>query len=182
MAQSEHDPDNASRLPPQVEQFLGAMEIVARGTAANLQESWRRPVRHNKKIERLALWHTVMLGETCERAIDPEHHSLVVTLSPTQAEPETRYEIQAAARMIPGLVPFSRLDQAKLRADTGKYFDKWGEDMAVREPVLVANWHSWLWSNDPIAPYPDNEHGRASLLAIAASRLADNLHAVLSEI
>jgi hypothetical protein len=161
-------------LPIHVEHQWAALLFAAEGAATTLRESWKRPVRHNKKIERLALWHTVSLEHQCEQAQEPDS-VIRLPLQPNDCGPEARYEIESAVRMIPRVVPYLDLDLHRLRADTGETSEDWGEDMAERNPSLVARWHRWLWANDPHQPYAEGEHGQASVLAVAASRLAANI-------
>lgn len=175
------DKGGESPLPRGVEQFFTSMQTVASGTSLNLQESWQRPVRHNRKLERLALWQAVLLDEACERAVSDIELRPLLTLLPTHASADTRYDIQAATLTIPKLLPFPFIDRDKLRVPTGEYFEAWGEDMAQREPRLVADWHRWLWLGDSGSREPDADHGDASVLALAAKRLADGLRDVLWE-
>jgi hypothetical protein len=170
---------NAPILPQRVDWFLNLMHYQASNAAENLNESWKRPVRPNMRLEHLALSHSVALERYCTRAIeredtDPHSSPPLLPLPEEYGGPETRYAVEAAILMIPRLVPFTHHDLERLRA-----VDTHPETMAEREPELVADWHRWLWSNNPKVPHPADEHGQASLLAIAASRLSDNLQEVL---
>jgi hypothetical protein len=122
-----------------------------------------------------------MLDEVCERAVVHLEPRSLVRLPSAKATPVTRYDIQAAILTIPRLVPFTHFDKDKLQTPTGEYFEEWGEDMAEREPRLVADWHRWLWLGDSQNRSPDADHGNASLLALAAERLADGLQTVLRD-
>jgi hypothetical protein len=166
-------------LPIRVEHFWAQMHFAARGAAFNLYESWERPVRHNKKLERLALWHTVNLELDCESALRFDASPPVLPLKPADGAPEVRYEVEAAIQIVPRLLPFTDFDRPRLRALPDRSFDDWGKAMAEREPDLVASWHRWLWANNPREPYPAGDHGKASELAVAASQLANGVNAIL---
>lgn len=140
----------------------------AYGVAGNLTESWKRRVRHNKALERLALWHTVRLELHCEK-ITAVHSNISKAAVLASGPPYARYEIAAAISMIPALPPFTEFELQRLRVNTGEVFERWGDDMAEREPTLVETWHEWLWQGD------FNDRGQASLLLIAATHLANNI-------
>jgi hypothetical protein len=167
------------RLPIRVEHFWAQMLFAAEGAARNLQESWKRPVRHNKKLERLALWHTVNLELDCENALSLDASPPVLPLSASDGPPEVRYDVDAAIRLVPRLIPFTDFDRARLRALPDRSFDDWGEAMAEREPGLIAGWHRWLWANSPNEPYLAGDYGKASELAVAASQLANGVNVIL---
>lgn len=196
MAQVELGPDDEPRLPPRVAQFLSSMETVASGTVANLRESWRQPDRPSEPIERFALWNTVVLDEVCERALEiGTQQSRSVDDALDSIDPETRYEVYAAIRMVPRIVLPFKLDLDKLKVPSDERVDeralwevdqaaalaatKARADRAIGNSELVAKWHSWLWLGDASDHEPDADRGDASMLAIAASRLADNLQTVL---
>jgi hypothetical protein len=165
-------------LPELVDDAWEKVYFAASGVREGLAEAWKRPVRHNEKIERLALWHTVTLTQLCQDAMTVDG-PIRLPLRIGDCAPKSRYEIEAAIRMVPSLVPFLDDDLRLLRADTGFAFEAWGEDMAKREPNLVREWHGWLWRGDR-AWYQEVEHGDVSVLFIAASRLVENVAAVLN--
>lgn len=161
----------APLFKPSVEMFWEESRGYAAGAAWSLQESWKRPVRHNRRLERLALWYTVKLDENCAMAVNPD--ARVFPLTATAFDPEARYEVTAALREIPRLVPFA-LGRDRLRQPIGYQLETWGKEMAVREPSLVDDWREWLWTS-PRAPVDPEDHGDASVLAIACSRFAEVL-------
>jgi hypothetical protein len=171
--------ERGNSLPPPAQQFLARMQMEARGSTSGLAESWKRPVRHNLKLERLALWHAVRLEASCENALDDECGPSVLPLSPSAAAPESRYEVEAAVRMVPQLMPFTHCDLDRLRAPIGVYFEKWGDEMADREPQLVARWHRWLWAESSSELYEPENYADAALLGCAAHRLAEGLETLL---
>lgn len=199
MAQVEHGPDDEPRLYPHYVQFLSTMEAAANGTAAWLQDSWRQPDHSGyRPFERIALRNTVVLDEVCEKALETgTHQSWAVKEAFEEAEPETRYEVHAAMRMIPRLVlPFKR-DLDKLKVPFDKRLSEgalWEVNQAggieatmamARKAMgnrkIVADWHRWLWLGDASDHEPGADHGDASMLAIAASRLCTKLQTVLGE-
>jgi hypothetical protein len=176
VSEVEGESGEPGQLPIRVDHLFTSMQFYAGGSAQYLYESWQRPVRHNKKLERLALWHTVNLELECESALSFDTSPPLVPFTDDVGPPEVRYDVETAIRLMPRLFPFfMSSDLARLRALPDRSFDDWGEAMAEREPELVASWHAWLWPDD----YPPGDHGRASELAVAASRLADGLKVVL---
>jgi hypothetical protein len=174
--------------------FLWRMQREAASTAQYMAESWtRRPTRPNKKIERLALWHTIYLDASCRRAfkgrtqIDAPLRTPPLQLSESHADAQTRYDIQAAARMVPELVSFRDDREEFYRGSLGNIgssFDAWCKAVAEHKPRIVGEWHRWLWSTRHISdpadiPAGPGDHGESSLLAIAAERIASGLELVL---
>jgi hypothetical protein len=170
--------------------FWVILHFHARGAARNLVESWERPVRHNKKLERLALWHTVELDRGCEYFMGKEPDMLPrLPQAVYEGGSEARYEVQAALHVIPKIVavPFV-LDRYRLRQrqSPDEILEAWGENMAKREPVVVARWHDWLWSShqrmlrtEPSYETGPDDYGDSSMLMVAASRLAEALEPVV---
>jgi hypothetical protein len=159
-----------SELSPDVQSFWQLSRSYAAGVSWSLDESWKRPVRHNRKLERLALWYTVSLDKNLEYALDAG--SRVFPLS-VAFDPDARYEITAAVHEIPRLVPFAA-ERSNLRQPIGSHFDAWGEEISDREPQLVGRWHEWVWETSGTAA-DTQDHGDASVLAVACTRLAEVL-------
>ena len=168
--------DSGSEEPPQgitssQSSFWQLTRMFAVGTSWNLNEGWKRPVQHNIGLERLALWHTVNLDLKCEEAAYPNGKAF--SLMAAHFEPDARFEITAAVLHIPEVVPFA-FERDKLRYPIAARFEEWGEEMAAREPHTVARWHEWIWEQASGSLSPE-DHGSASILAVAARHLADAL-------
>jgi hypothetical protein len=130
-------------------------------------------VRHNVKLESWALAHTVSLEAQCTEAT-------AIQLSPEHASAEVRYDVEAAVRVIPQLLPFTDVELARLRTASQEA----PEVIVERESRLFNGWHSWLWGGDcnsrelavkSAAP----DFGGSSVLAVASSRLATGLEVML---
>lgn len=164
-------------LPVRSTNLLLVLHVQAKNTADRMDESWQRPVRHNPKLERSALWHAIALEGQCRRAVGDEFIPTIFPLRQESADAEVRYEVEAATRTIPSLIPFASSELAQLReAGAGAY----PETMAIREPELAAEWHRWLWEGGS-GHKPDADQGEAAMLGIATRRLADGLHQILYE-
>lgn len=173
-------------VPEAERHFVALMGLHASNVSLGLDESWQRPVRHNKKIERTALADTVELESYCTRVIEgvkPDfyYHPPTLPLSSLYGPAETRYDIEAAIRTIPELLPFSRSEIDRLQMVNGN-----PDKMGMREPELTARWHSWLWDSFPDDVVPKaaqdepRDYGRSSELALATSRLVSGLRVLLS--
>jgi hypothetical protein len=166
-------------LPVKARQFFDLLHFYAAGAIDHLEASWKRPGRHNKKIERLAMWYSVSLELGCEQIRSPDSPAHLYYRSLAVGNPETRYDIESAVQLIPPLFPYANPDEkSRLRAFSDRSFEDWGETMAQREPRLVAQWHSWLWQKGNLSI--EGDHGQASVFAVAVSRLATGLEQVLS--
>ena len=175
---TEFEGDRRARLSGPLEGAVRATELAATGATQYLHEGWQRPVRHNRNLERLALWHTVRLDAICQGALDVNQR-LLMTLGPSEADAETRYQVRAAMDEIPRLVPFTDFGRSRLRTPTGKSLSDWGEDMVKRDPDLVAQWHNWIWRQASDALDPANDYGPASELVVATSNLSGALRMML---
>jgi hypothetical protein len=102
----------------------------ARGISAYLRIQWnateaagqfaavsKRPVRHNRAIERAALWHTLALDKDCARILETNSWSQLVR--PKTGIVRSRYEAEAAIRTIPSLLPFSSAESGILHRNMG---------------------------------------------------------------
>lgn len=154
-------------------QRLG-LRLLAEDTRRSLQRSWKRPVRHNRKLERIALHYTVQLERSCSRLLRQHPDGPAASLAVPTAPVEALYGVEAAIRMVPPLMPFERSELDRLARPTFLFGDEWGQDVAEREPQLVNRWHEWLWEGrdtEPVEP----SHRSAALLGIATSRLCEQL-------
>jgi len=118
--------------------------------AEQLMAVSKRPVRHNRKIERGALWHILSLDEDCTTILD-QSSALGELVRPTTGPIESRYEAEAAMRTIPQLVPFvpqeSKLLRASHNLDNFRFEHGIG-DVARGQLALFERWHEWLWTMD----------------------------------
>jgi hypothetical protein len=164
------------------EQSLALLHFHSSGTAYNLTESWKRSVRHNVGIERLALWNAVELDRACEQAL-VQGRLLDSEFTLESGRTKARYDVRAAVHVIPHLMPFA-MSREILRSAPNLTFEEWGEAMVEREPEVIADWHRWLWGASPhnerqgMRPV-GVDRGHSSELAVGSLQLASGLEAVL---
>jgi hypothetical protein len=167
-------------LAPDVYSFYARASFFASGAAHYLHESWTRPKRHNKRIERAALWHTVLLDEDCGKALalEPGRASLLL---PPSTDAETRYELQAGIRTVHATVPFIPRERSALRreaAETGNA--RFDAPDIIRETALFERWHQWLWMDEHRAPTTTLDAlGASGVLAEGCVRLSNVLPKLL---
>jgi hypothetical protein len=180
MSEQPASADSEPRLSPNVEQYLSGFEGQARDLSLSLVTTWQNRDSHDKEIERRALWHALRLSQACEAT---QHQDLdyrwFISDAARGADPEVRYDIQAATRMIPKLLPFTYIDIARLLKHPAEDFETWEADVLSREPALANQWHRWLWANSSKELHSESDHGSASELALATSRLASGLETIL---
>jgi hypothetical protein len=144
---------------------VSLLRYAAQSTVRYLSESWKRPVRHNRKLECLALWHTAHLELFSTEALAANPSAPLAGLGPEPVEDEVRYEIEAALRSVAPNVPFTHYEAGYLATPTWAESDaETATIVAQRNPELTSRWHGWLW-----------EDQQARVLAIAATRLDENL-------
>ncbi|HSZ12646.1 MAG TPA: hypothetical protein VK790_01255 [Solirubrobacteraceae bacterium] len=154
------------------------MAFYACGAAEFLDESWKRPKRHNRRIERAALWHTVALDEDCGKALDLRRS---VLLLPGATDTRTRYELQAGIRTVTAIVPFTITERIALRGEelaTGNTL--FHDESAVQDATLFERWHEWLWMDGHGVPQTSTEAlGASAVLGEACGRLTNALFDLL---
>jgi hypothetical protein len=161
------------RLEPDVYSYYSGMYVRALGTAEFLRESWNRPKRHNRRIERAALWYTVSLDQGCQRALHPAQNKLLL---PPSTDQEIRYELQAGIRTVHDTFPFSPRERELLEYEVEKGNPRFENDDVILASDLVQRWHGWLWMDDQGVPQNSTEAlGSSAILAEACMRLCDVL-------
>jgi hypothetical protein len=154
------------------------MAIHATGTAWHLSQAWARPVRHNKRIERGALWEALLLDAECRQALAPD--PLQSLLSPPIGSLDARYELQAGIRVVTNIMPFT-LDERRRLCPTGvQDYQFKTEDVTNREPEVLERWHNWIWIDTEQETQNNVKALCASaLLADASTRMSDSLYEIL---
>lgn len=178
------DPEGEA-LPSEVRHVYSRMCRDAGGVYTNLHAAWQRPVRHNKPIERAALWYGLELAnDGAQILVDPDE----TALSLPGRSLATRYEIRAASLIVQHTLPFSDVELRALRAPNMLHdleFQTTGTEygivgVAVRQPDLVDRWHDWVWMDQQRKVQRDpSVLGSSAVLAEACGRLAVNLGQVL---
>jgi hypothetical protein len=166
------------------------LRTYANAGTADLEDAWQRPVRHNRKIERMALWNVLETGEHCMRIRDSERH----LIRPALGDVETRYDLEASIRTVPELLPFTESERYKLRTmpddprgrnvellrfhramghEDGPYSIEHGP------PELLDRWHQWLWVKGDLSVRGESPNPDAQVLSEGCYRLAGSLAILL---
>lgn len=157
------------------------MWMGASQTVRHLNEAFKRPVRHNDRIERAALWCSLMLDKECARALRVSHREY---LGPGGVGAVTRYELEGAIHVVHASLAFEDAEREMLRATNmlGDY-EFASDDLWHREPALLDRWHGWLWLDGTHGRNAiTDDHGSASVLAEGCNRLARVLPAIISSV
>lgn len=177
-------PESKKEQSERIREIYGIAAQAAGQLSLRLCEAWHGSARRpHPSIEGHALFHAVRLDELCERvgASDRREDSLapLIAFSNQNLPAETLFDIHAAVVTIPQLFPYSDHERSRLRVQTRKNGEAWGQDMTEREPYLVEKWHDWLWHENPSDRGPDIDRGDASTFTVAADRLSQGLQRIL---
>jgi hypothetical protein len=154
------------------------MEFHAAGASDSLDKSWERPKRHNRHLERAALWFMVGLEEDCGTVLETIQGDPLL-LSPS-TDVATRYELQAGMRTVSAMFPFTGFERMALRHDVKQGNTQFDDENAIGEPELVDRWHEWLWMDEHGQPQPRIEAlGASAVLAEGCARLRRILPTIL---
>jgi hypothetical protein len=123
--------------------FYSRLHFDAATTQRYLVESWRRTQRHNRAIERAALWCALQLDADCRVAVAGD----VLSALPTEAGVQTRYEVHAGVRTVYATMPLTIAERQALAPDILDN-PRFTNISTMRAPELVERWHEWLWSDD----------------------------------
>ncbi|HEY5193097.1 MAG TPA: hypothetical protein VIJ39_04380 [Solirubrobacteraceae bacterium] len=163
-------------LPIDDYNHYSAIGFQAIGTTKYLHESWKRPKRHNKRLERQALSFTIALEERCAMTLAPSGSSLLLL----PADTTTQYEFQAAVRTVHAIIPFTRSERDVLLSKQSGNGVLEHPDGTVVEPELVDRWHEWLWMDRDGVPQNSTETlGASAILGESAARLSTSLVQIL---
>lgn len=165
-------------LSPEAYWVYTRMAGHAIGTAWHLRQAWARPVRHNRRIERGALWGALLLDAECRQALasDP----LQSLLSPPTGSLNARYELQAGIRVVTNIMPFTLEERQRLCPTGVQDYQFETEDVTNREPEVVERWHNWVWTDTEREPQTSARAlGASALLAEAGNRISDSLYEIL---
>lgn len=167
-------------LSVEAQGFYSLMNLNAGGAAFYLYQSWERPKRHNMRIERAAMWYTLMLDRDCGRALTSPDTSL---LMPPGTDVQTRYELQAGINTVRHCLPWTHSEREILRSPLNQMVEDYefiGGEIVAREPALADRWHQWLWMGQHGEPQTSIEAlGASAVLAEGCKRLSGVLPEVL---
>jgi hypothetical protein len=146
-----------------------------------MQEAWRRPVRHNRKIERAALTSTVRIERYCRHLLMGDMGSF---LTPPLPDPAKRYDIESAIRTIPSVIPFTRYECESIRDtkwDEAGFYAGVDDDPGITRPELLTRWHEWLWTpKADSGQRTDEPNPEAQALAASYARLSEGMLGALA--
>jgi hypothetical protein len=152
------------------------LESNAAGAVEQMNNAWHRPVRHNRKIERLALTRTVNTEKYCRHIVATNAKESFVT--PPLPDPAKRYDIEAAIRTIPDLIPFTWRECELIRGtkkDEAGYYGGIDDDPSNERPELLSRWHEWLWTPKSPGERAAVPNPEAEVLAIGYACLAEGM-------
>lgn len=165
--------------PSGSENFYGLTQMLASGAANRLHQAWQRPVRHNLRIERAALWYTLMADRNHEEIrADIEQRSMTTSRA---GDITSNYELLAGILTVRYILPFSLPDLGRLLVPYKDAVDDFEFRTAMvceRAPEQVARWHDWLWTarqQQPASPSMP-----ASVLAEGCERVAASIAGAFS--
>lgn len=167
---------SANQLHEFSEQHHGS-ELHAKSAARWMTEAWRRPVHQNRRIENTALWYAMSLEERCRPGVADEPWRDLLQATNT---PSTRYEIEAAVRCLPLMLPFTGDELDSLRTASGAQDIEFAQGTLISHSSLFSRWALWLWNVSTTSQRwtPNRE---AQAFAEGCERLAASIGAVLLE-
>lgn len=150
--------------------YFQRMHFDAACAVQALQQYQRSSVRHNVAVERTALFHSVLVGATCEELLSPDGlYDLEELETATTAEPEQHFDLRAPISLLPNVLPYDGGDRQRLFLPVERSAEAWVRRSEGQECGLIDRWHTWLWSESRV---PSNE---AKLTLVACSRLTQAL-------
>jgi hypothetical protein len=153
--------------------------LNAFSTTKALAASWRRTKRHNRAIERDALFSSILLDAACRAAL-ADGRALP---SPATADIETRYDVHAAIHTVHAVLPFTLAERDRLTPPEIMRNERFEDESAEREPRLFERWHEWLWLDDLGVPQTSTEAlGASAILQEGCNRLSISLPKVMEGI
>lgn len=154
------------------------LHFDAAQASVSLVESWKRPKRHNRTIERAALFNALLLDEDCRAALRDGSY-----IPPAEvASAETRYEVQATIRTVHNTLPFSISERYHLTPATrDDMMRNYGfHDAAAVDQQLLERWHDWLWMDERGVPQNSVEAlGASAVLGVACQHLTASVREVM---
>lgn len=182
-------------------EWMDALRSGADEVAGGLRVAWRLGPEGVRRSEATTLLSAIALYQNCQRTLGtselppaPEP-DLLTAISPV-AETETRYDIEAALRTIPELVPrvvrFTMYGVYAYLPDPDRIgFNAWSDQLNERHAEVADEWHDWIWAShryggavvrhEELTDEAARDYGDSSMLALAAGRLSAGLTTILGE-
>jgi hypothetical protein len=154
-----------------------ARELLPIGQAAiatreNLVLGWKRPVRHNARIERDSLW--------CALELDHRSKALIADDFTAPSGVRAPYQICAGLLVLQHCLPFAQDERKAIRAgESGSVPTRDPESRAKWIDALISRWRDWLWIDGEPSTRGQQPNPEALLLAEGCARLAQSVGAVL---
>jgi hypothetical protein len=163
--------------------------LDALATSGALSNSWKRPRRHNRAIERKALYFALRLDQNCRSALTNGR----AMPSAGVAGVEARYEIQAAIQTVHVVLPFTLAERDVLTPPEmlprppeerePPLNPQFEDETAVPDRRLLERWHKWLWMDEHGVPQPNvGALGASAILGEGCNRLCTSLPEVMEGI
>jgi hypothetical protein len=161
-----------------------SVQFQATEALIQFKEVSKRPVRHNRRIERAALWHVLRLNRECVQVLDSYGRPDLVR--PKTGDVVSRYEAEAAIRTVPSLLPFSRSETTIMQKcnlgngrDLSNYQFEYGIGDTTRGQLgLCERWHDWLWTDG--SGRAQDRSIESQVMEIACARLSVALYDVIT--
>jgi hypothetical protein len=181
--------DNERYLPDSTEAMnvYGRMQAHAAFTIETLRDGRKRPARHNRRIERAALWNAISLDKDCAHILDPNNQwrsDWSQLVRPRTGSKQARYDAEAAIRTIPTLVPFIEGERRILHHSldiSNIEFENGIGDVSCGRGELCERWHEWLWTSSAESPQKQHPSSESEVLEMGCSRLVTSLTVVMTE-
>lgn len=148
-----------------------SLDTFSKRAYTALNQAWRRPVRHNQKLERQVLWAALNITQRLDGVLHSNNPTRY--LRSPHVDVDTGYEFESALRIIPELLPLTEDESRSLWINTDfKRNIMSGEYRvgAVGQLALVERWHDSLWDSPPGRNAGPSREGE--MLGIACLRLA----------
>lgn len=126
-----------------------SLRATAGFTIQHLTEAWQRPVRHDRRIERAALWSALGVTTNCGEIISADGWFEHVRRATGDAT--ARYDVETAIRTLPTILPYTASERALLNRNKKttprnlQFYHGIG-DTALGQDDLLERWYEWIWS------------------------------------
>jgi len=156
--------------------FYSRLQFEAATTLRYLGESWLRLQRHNRAIERAALWCALQLDPDCREAVTGD----VLSALPASIPAATRYEVHGAVHTLAATMPLTIDEQLALTTPGLSSNPRFADGSAIAQQDLVERWHDWLWSDEVEGSrYGARALGSSAIYAEGCSHLVEAVPVVL---
>lgn len=144
-------------------------------TVLEMEKAWANTA-DSQLAEIKALHYGIGLMRDCNKATArTDEGREVATLLAYNGNPVSRYDARMALAHLTSydymMSPYSAAMDRLLSVPRSQTLEEICQEFVAQEPALARTWHNWLWPRG----LAENDHGGASLFAIAASRLSQSM-------